>query len=176
MLKAARLRGETFQEIRNDGAATGQALAVLFLATLSYGIGFSIFVAFQSGDFTLQGLIIGALANMMLSLIAALLWAITTFLVGTKLFRGKVLFWDHARTLFFSATPGVLFILIAIPYWAVYASATFVLIWWIVVCGVIAVKNSMGFPGSQRDAYMRTLLTFVVGFLALIAISGFIPR
>ncbi len=174
MLKVARFRGETFQDIRNDKAANGQAIAVLFLATLSYGIGFSFFVAFQNSDLSLEGIIVGTLTNIILSLIAALLWAITTFLVGTKLFRGKALFWEHARPLFFSATPGVLFFLIAIPYWVVYASIAFVLIWWIVLCGVVAVKNSMGFPGKYPLA--RTLLTFIVGFLALIAISGFIPR
>ncbi len=174
MLRVARLDGVAFQELRNDKEATGQAVTVVFLVSLSYGIGFSVFSGFKSGVFALDKILIGVLTHTILSLLAVLLWTIVTFLIGTKLFQGKTLFWEHARPFFFSTTPGLLFVLISVPYWLVYASVTAVLIWWIVICEVMAAKNSMRFKGSSQQQYFRTLLTFTVGFLVLILISGFI--
>ncbi len=164
MLRVARFNRETYLELREDKSANGQAVAALFLACLSYGIGFTLF----NQPLALDNIIVGILANLILSLLAGLLWAITAFLVGTKLFRGKAQFWQLARPLFFSATPGIFFILIAIPVDFISRAVTAGLAVWVVIGGVIAVKNSMGF------GYDRSMLTYIVGFLIGIALAGFL--
>ncbi len=163
MLRVAQFNRETYLELREDKNANGQAVAALFLACLSYGIGFALF----NGALALDDILVGILANLILSLLAGLLWAITAFLVGTKLFRGKTQFWQLARPLFFSATPGIFFILIAIPVAFISRGLTAGVAVWVVVGGVIAVKNSMGF------GYDRSMLTYIVGFLIGIALAGF---
>ena len=163
MLKVSRLSSSTYTELRNDETATGQSIAVLFLASLSYAIGFSLLFE----PFELYSLVVGIMARLILSMFAGLIWVLIAFFLGTKLFQGKASFWQLARPLFFSATPGVFFILIGIPFEAVYRTITTIVAAWIIIGGVIALKNSMGF------GYERSMLTYIVGFLAGIAIAGF---
>lgn len=163
MLKVARFKRETYLELRNDEQSTGQAVAALFLASLSYAIGITLFAQ----SIALYSLLVGVLSQLILSMLAGLIWAGTVFLVGTKLFRGKARFWQLARPLFFSATPGVFFALIAIPVKPVYVAVTYVVFVWIIVGGVVALKNSLGF------GYDRSMLTYIVGFLAGISVAGF---
>ncbi len=163
MLKVSRLNSSAYLELRNDQAATGQSIAALFLASLSYAIGSSL----RFEPFGLYGLVVGIMAQLILSMFAGLIWALIAFFLGTKLFQGKASFWQLARPLFFSATPGVFFILIGIPVEAIYRTITTIVAVWIIIGGVIALKNSMGF------GYDRSMLTYVVGFLAGIAIAGF---
>ena len=162
MIKASQFSSYTYLELREDESATGQAVAALFLACLSYGIGFTLFTV----QLVLYSVLVGILANLILSLLAALVWAITAFLVGTRLFRGKTRFWGLARPLFFSASPGILFILIPVPLDFVSRAVAAVVSAWVIIAGVVAVKNAMGF------GYDRSLLTYIVGFLIGIAIAG----
>jgi Yip1-like protein len=163
MLRVFRFNSGTYLEIRNDETATGQAIAALFLASLSYAIGFS----FLTESLDLYSLVVGALTQLIISMMAGLVWALMAFFIGTKLFQGKAKFWQLARPLFFSATPGIFLILIAIPIEPVYRTIAAVFAAWIIIGGVVALKNSMGF------GYDRSMLTYIVGFLAGIAIAGF---
>ncbi len=163
MLKASRLRSDTFLELKEDESATGQAIAALFLACLSYGIGFTLFTK----PLALDAVLVGILTYLILSLLAGLIWAIMAFLVGTKLFQGKTRFWGLARPLFFSASPGTLFILIAVPLDFVSRTVAAAVSAWVIIGGVVALKNAMGF------GYDRSMLTYIVGFLIGIAIAGF---
>src|SRR2546428_5064925 len=155
MLRTARFKSDAYLELANDKGATGQAVAVLFLAALSYAFGFTLF----NGPLVLYSVLVGILTSLLLSLIAGLVWAITVFLVGTKLFQGKTRFWDLARPLFFATAPGIFFVFIAIPAEVVFRGVTAVVAFWIIACGVVATKNAMGF------SYTRSMLTYTVGFL-----------
>ena len=170
MLKVSRLSSSAYVELRNDETATGQAVAALFLACLGYALGFTTLKILVLGElpWALDSLLVGTLSQLLLSMLAALVWAFMLFIVGTKLFKGKAKFWQLARPLFFSATPGILFVLIAIPIYLVYATVFVGVFVWVILAGVLALKNSMEFD------YNRTLLTYIVGFVIGIVVYGFL--
>jgi hypothetical protein len=157
----ARFETETIRALKEDRTATGQAVAVLLLVGLSYGLGFSIFTGLRHGPLSLNYLISNTLANMIITDFAVFIWSATVFLVGTKLFQGQTGYWQLARPLFFSTAPGILFILIAIPFTPLIVLAAIVASAWIVLAEFIALKNAMGFN------LQRALLTSVVGLLIL---------
>src|SRR5256712_4196392 len=161
----ARFDTETIHELKEDRTATGQAVAVLLLVGLSYGLGFSIFNGLQTRTLSLNQVISGTIANMIFTDFAAFIWSATVFFVGTKLFQGKTGYWQLARPLFFSAAPGVLFVLIAIPVRPIIIATTIIASAWIVSAEFLALKSAMGFNTQ------RTLLTSVVGLLTLIFIQ-----
>ncbi len=161
----ARFDTETIDEIKEDRTATGQAIAVLLLVGLSYGLGFSVFNGFQHSTLSLDYLVSNALANMIITDFATFIWSATVFLVGTKLFQGRTGYWQLARPLFFSTAPGILFILIAIPLSPLIIAIAVLAASWIVLGEFLALKSAMGFNTQ------RTLLTSVVGLLVLIFIQ-----
>ena len=165
IIRIARFDKDAFRELKEDKSATGQAVAVLLLVGLSYGLGYSIFTGLQTNSLSPNQLISGTIANMIFTDFAAFIWSATVFLVGTKLFQGKTGFWELARPLFFSATPGILFILIAIPFRPIIIATTIVASAWIVSAEFVALKSAMGFNTQ------RALLTSVVGLLTLIFIQ-----
>ena len=165
IIRTARFDKDTFRELKEDRSATGQAIAVLLIVGLSYGLGFSIFSGLQTKSLSPSQLISGTIANMIFTDFAAFIWSATVFLVGTKLFQGKTGFWELARPLFFSAAPGIFFILIAIPVRPIIIATTIIASAWIVSAEFVALKSAMGFNTQ------RTLLTSVVGLLTLIFIQ-----
>jgi hypothetical protein len=165
IIRIASFDKDTFRELKEDKSATGQAVAVLLLVGLSYGLGFSIFDGLQTNRLSPNQLISSTIANMIFTDFAAFIWSATVFLVGTKLFQGKTGFWELARPLFFSAAPGVLFIIIAVPIRAIIIATTIIASAWIVSAEFVALKSAMGFDTQ------RALLTSVVGLLILIFIQ-----
>ena len=159
--RVARFDRGTFRELKEDENATGQAVAVLLLVGLFYGLGFSIFNGLQKSTLSLNFVISQTLANMILTDFAIFVWSATVFLVGTRLFRGKTGYWQLARPLFFSTAPGMLFILIAIPYFPFLVAIAIIASTWIVSEEFVALKSAMGFNNQ------RALLTSVVGLLIL---------
>src|SRR2546421_10094125 len=132
IIRTARFDKDAFRELKEDRNATGQAIAVLLLVGLSYGLGFSIFSGLQTNSLSPNQLISRTIANMIFTDFAAFIWSATVFLVGTKLFQGKTGFWELARPLFFSAAPGVFFILISIPIRPVIIATAIITSAWIV--------------------------------------------
>ena len=157
----ARFDRETFRELKEDKNATGQAIAVLLLVGLSYGLGFSIFNGLQKSTLSPNSVISQTLANMIVTDFAIFVWSATVFLVGTKLFQGKTSYWQLARPLFFSTAPGILFLLIAIPFSPVIVAIAVIASSWIISAEFVALKSAMGFN------IQRALLTSVVGLLIL---------
>ena len=182
MVGVARLDPDVLSLLRGDRRFTGQAVGVLVLAALSYGVGYTLFSGFTSGNLSIYDGIVGTFATMISSCFSAFLWSITTFLVGTKLFHGRTSYWELARPLFFATTPGILLILNAIPIPSVprngmppfpwfQALVTTVSIVWLLIAQTFALKQSMGFDTQ------RTLLTVSVGFLILVFLGlTFTPR
>jgi Yip1 domain len=171
MKKASRLDQQGIMELKTDPTATGQAVGVLVLAGLAYGIGFTAQTEFQRQNLSIYGIIVGSLANTVTVCFAAFVWSATTFLVGTKLFQGKTSYWELARPLFFAASPFFLFLLIAIPIppILVQGSAVFwfqgtisvAAVAWLFLSQIFVLKQVMTLN------WRRTILTVTVGLLIL---------
>ena len=172
MKKASRLDQEGVLELKTDTAATGQAVAVLVLSALAYGIGYTAQTQFQKHDLSIYGIIVGSLANTVIVCFAAFVWSATAFLVGTKLFQGKTSYWELARPLFFASSPFLLFLLITIPIPPILVQGNVPVYWfqgiiavaavaWLFLSQVFVLKQVMGLN------LRRTILTVAVGLLIL---------
>src|SRR5438128_7215061 len=89
MKKAANLDQQGVLELKTDTTATGQAVAVLVLAALAYGIGYTVQTQFQRHDLSIYGIIVGTLASTVTVCFAAFVWSATDILVGTKILHVK---------------------------------------------------------------------------------------
>jgi len=169
---AIRLDHQGVLELKTDTTATGQAVAVLVLAGLAYGIGFTAQTEFQRHDLSLYGIIVGSLANTVTVCFAAFVWSATAFLVGTRLFQGKSSYWELARPLFFASSPFILFLLIIVPIPPIIVQGNVPVYWfqgtvavaavvWLFLSQVFALKQVMGLN------LRRTVLTVAVGLLIL---------
>lgn len=172
MKQASKLDQAGVLNLKTDTTATGQAVAVLVLSALAYGVGFTTQTQFQKHNFSIYGIIVGGLANTVTVAFAAFVWSATTFLVGTKLFQGKTGYWELARPLFFASTPFLLFFLITIPVPPIIVQSSVPVYWfqglvavaavvWLFLSQVFVLKHVMGL--SLR----RTVLTVAVGLLIL---------
>ena len=172
MKKASRLDQQGVVELKTDTTATGQSVAVLVLAALAYGVGFTAQTEFQRNNLSIYGIIVGSLANTVTVAFAAFVWSATTFIVGTKLFHGKTRYWELARPLFFASTPFLLFLLITIPVPPVTIQGNAPVYWfqgiisvaaagWLFLSQVFVLKQVMGLN------LRRTILTVAVGLLIL---------
>lgn len=128
---------------------------------LCYGFGYSIFSGIQDNNLSPTQAISGTIANLIFTDFAAFVWSATVFLVGTKLFQGRTGYWQLARPLFFSTAPGILFVLIAIPFRPLIVATAAIAASWIALGGFVVLKNVMGFN------LQRALLASVVGLLIL---------
>jgi hypothetical protein len=172
MKKASRLDQQGVLDLKTENTATGQAVAVLVLSALAYGIGYTAQTQFQKHNLSVYGIIVGGLANTVTVCFAAFVWSATAFLVGTKLFQGKTSYWELARPLFFASSPFLLFLLITIPVPPILVQGTVPVYWfqgtvavaavvWLFLSQVFVLKQVMGL--NMR----RTILTVAVGLLIL---------
>jgi len=172
MKKASRLDHLGVLELKTDSTATGQAVAVLVLAALAYGIGYTVQAQFQRHDLSIYGIIVGSLASTVTVCFAAFVWSATAFLVGTKLFQGKTSYWELARPLFFASSPFLLFLLITVPFPPILVQGNVPVYWfqgtiavvavvWLFLSQVFVLKQVMGLN------LRRTVLTVAVGLLIL---------
>jgi hypothetical protein len=136
---AARLDARTYEEVEADTTAMGQAMAVVAAAALAAGVG-----SISSGA-------TGAVAAVVGGIVGWFLWAVVTWLVGTKLLPepgtsadlGQML-----RTIGFSAAPGLLNVLGIIPLvglvvWLLAAV-------WQLVAMVVAVRQALDYTSTGR--------------------------
>jgi len=136
---AARLDARTYEEVEADPTAMGQAMAVVAASALAAGVG-----SISSGA-------TGAVAAVVGAVVGWFLWAVVTWLVGTKLLPepgtsadlGQML-----RTIGFSAAPGLLNVLGIIP-------VVGLLVWlvaavWQLVAMVVAVRQALDYTSTGR--------------------------
>ena len=152
---AARLDAKVYEEVEADPAAMGQAMAVVAAAALAAGIG-----SIGSGA-------TGAVAAVVGGIVGWFLWAVVTWLIGTKLLPepgtsadlGQML-----RTIGFSAAPGLLNVLGIIPFIGVLVS--FVAAVWQLVAMVVAVRQALDYRSTGR-----AVLVCVIGWLFYLVVS-----
>jgi hypothetical protein len=148
IIGALRLETSTFEEVERDQNALGQALLVVVLAAVSAGIGAA-------------GLRPGLIVVMIVAaLLGWLVWALLTYVIGTKLFPESTTHADLGqllRVLGFAAAPGLFGILGIIPFlgWLV----RFVVWVWQLIATVIAVRQALDYSSTAR-----AVLVCVIGW------------
>jgi hypothetical protein len=105
VLRALILDAALFEEVEADRGATGQALGVVLLSGIAAGIG-------STGRELAGGMIVLMLANVL----AWGVWAVMTYVIGTKILPGSHTEADVGqllRTIGFSSAPGVIQVLVS---------------------------------------------------------------
>lgn len=165
MLRAARLDGETYRELRDDPSANAQSILLVTIIGLCYGAGFGFFLAGTS----LVDVLKITLISLFSAILIAFVWLDTTFIIVTKLFRRTIDYWGLSRPFFFSWAPGILFLLMASPDPILFEIVRAVGAAWIGIANVFAIKHAAGFSVQQ------SMLTFIMCILILVLILSILP-
>ena len=158
MARAARLDISLYQEVEADTTANGQALTVVVLASLATGIGTGI--ASLLGNHPIRFLW-GLLIGLGTSIGGWLLWSLFAYWIGNAVFRGPktdATYGQLLRTLGFANSAGIVRLFSFIPF--VGGVVTFVASVWVLVAGVIAVREALDF------STWRAIGTCIVGWVA----------
>ena len=164
ILGAARLDPQVYDEVASDTRATPQAVLVVALAGLATGIGF-----FGSDDDF--GLLFTRVAQ---ALLVWGLWTITSYFVGTTLFRSRepnpAANWRQlVRTTGFAQSPGLLRVVAFIPY--VGFPIFVVTFFWQLAAMTVAVRQTLGYA-----SIWRALTVVLAGFIIATAVVAALER
>jgi hypothetical protein len=156
MIRAAKLQPALYEEVEADTGATGQAMTVVVLSSLAAGVG----AWSDTGLGSALGAVIGALVGWFL-------WALMTYILGTKLLAepetnanlGQLL-----RTIGFSSSPGVIRVFGFVPVLG--GALSFAASVWMLVAMVIAVRQALDYSSTGR-----AVLVCVIGWLVYVGIT-----
>lgn len=170
MMRAAKLESQLYEEVEADSGATGQALLVVVMASLSAGIGHGISGLIKGGTggigFFFTNLVIGTIG----SLIAWFIFSLLCFWLGTTLFKGpdtKSTLGELLRVLGFADTPALLNILTFIPF--VGPIIPFVTMVWTIIAAVIGVRQACDFTTGR--AVCTVVVAAIIPFIILVLIG-----
>ena len=140
IIRAATLEVRLYQRVKTDKKAMGQAAAVVLLSSLAAGIG-----AITRAGFG------GVITGTIVALTRWCVWAFLTYVIGTRLLpepRTKADIEPFARTVGFSAAPGLIRVLGIVPPAAelVFLVAEM----WMLVAMVIAVRQALDYLWTER--------------------------
>jgi len=157
MIKAAKLDPAVYEEVEADSSSMGQAVGVVVLSSLAAGIGSIGYAGFWSG------LIGGTIA----ALVAWIIWAFLTWIIGTKLLPQEQTEADMGqllRTIGFSSSPGLLRVGGIIPG----LGALFVLAGniWMLVAMVVAVRQALDYNSTWR-----AVAVCLIGWVVLVLVQ-----
>ena len=159
MVGAMKADVKTFQEIEADPTAIGQAVTVIIIAG----------VASLIGNVFRIGVFVGVM-SLVVTLITYALWSLLVVLIGTKVMpepATKADFNEAFRVVGFTAAPGVFNVLAIIPFLGPLIS--FVISLWMIVIGVIAVREVLDYSNTGR-AIIVCLLAMVAGWIISIVV------
>jgi len=164
IIRAAKLDSALYEEVEKDTKALPQAMAVVMLSAAAAGIG-------SISKIGMGGIVIGAV----IGLVAWYIWAMLTFLIGTKLLpepQTKSNLGELLRTVGFSSAPGLIRILGVIGgiERLVFSFAAA----WMLVAMVIAVKCALDYKNIWRAVGVCLIgwIVQVILFAFLIALFG----
>jgi len=151
-----RLSPSTFEEIEADRKATGQALAVVVIASLAAGIG--------------GGLLLGPLALARETLGAVVGWvmlAAVTYVLGTRLFpepQTRTDMGELLRVIGFSSAPNFFSLFGLLPFvgWV----APSIVAFWLLATTVVAVRQALDYTST-----LRAFVVVLVGWLIFVGIQ-----
>jgi hypothetical protein len=155
MIRAARLEPDLYEEVERDTNATGQAATVVLIAAVAAAIAT-----------LLRGSVVGAIVAIPAGFVGWIAWSFVTYWVGKTFFataETRVTPGEMLRTLGFSQSPGVLGVVGFIP--GIGPLISFLVGVWVLVAGVIAVRQAMDFDTG------RAIATTVVGWLIFLVVT-----
>jgi hypothetical protein len=161
MVGAMQANVKTFQEIEADSHALGQAVAVIVIAG----------VASLIGNVWRAGVGVGVM-HLITSIIGYALWSLIVVLVGTKLMpepTTKADFNEGFRVIGFTASPGVFNVLAIVPFLGPLIS--FVIWIWMVVIGVVAVREVLDYSSTARAIIVCLIAAAVCWVITFIVIT-----
>jgi hypothetical protein len=158
MIRAARLDGSLYVEVRADAGATGQALTVVALVAVAHGVGGTIRGA-SFGENPAIAFPFGALGEIVF--FAAASGVIHLF--GDRVLGGKATYAQVLRPFGFSVVPGLLILLaslVSLLAAGAQAPVLIVILAWRVAAGYIATRQAIGLEAS------RSAIALLVGVLS----------
>lgn len=170
MLRAARVESQLYEEVEADSGATGQALLVVVMASLSAGIGHGINGLMKGGaggiGFFFTNLVTGAIG----SLIAWFIFSLLCFWLGTTLFKGpdtRSTLGELLRVLGFADSPALLNIFAFIPF--IGPIIPFVTMIWTIIAAVVGVRQACDFTTGR--AVGTVLVAAIIPLIILVLIG-----
>jgi hypothetical protein len=147
-----------YEEIEADATATGQAMLVVLMSSVCAGIGA---FGWASGDWW------GVVFYSTLSLVAWALWAVVTYVIGTKLLpepetRSDI--GELLRTIGFASAPGILRIFGVVPGATVPAFAITAV--WMLAAMIVAVRQALDYRST-----MRAIAVCAIGWLLSLGLA-----
>jgi hypothetical protein len=166
VIGALRLDGATYEEIEADPRALWQAAAVVGGFGLAAGIGLA------GGTSTLRSAV-----TLTIAVVAGWLsWAVIVYHVGGRLLAEPQTRTDGAevaRTIGFSAAPGLLLALLAVP--VARPVTSLVVAAWMLAAMVVAVRHALDFTHLSRAIAVCLVGWLVVAILAIATGFAFGP-
>lgn len=150
MLRAAKLDAQLYEEVEADKSAMPQAIIVVVLSSLAFGIGI---IDIYGSSAILRITII--------SLISWFVWAYVIYFIGVKILPTPETVSDHGellRTIGFSCSPGILRVLVLLPF---VGPLIFIIIEaWTLIAMVIAVRQALDYKST-----FRAFIVCVIGWV-----------
>ena len=140
IIRAAKLDPSLYEEVEADTGAMTQAIGIILLSSIAAGIG-------SIRDMGASGILIGTLA----ALVAWIVWAYLTYLIGTKVLpepQTKADVGELLRTIGFSSSPGLIRVLGFIP--VIGGIIFFAASVWMLIAMVIAVRQALDYSSTWR--------------------------
>ena len=170
MLRAARVESQLYEEVEADSGATGQALLVVVLASLSAGVGHGISGLMKGGaggiGFFFANLVTGAIG----SLVAWFIFSLLCFWLGTTLFKGpntRSTLGELLRVLGFADSPALLNVFAFIPF--IGPIIPFVTMIWTIIAAVVGVRQACDFTTGR--AVGTVLVAAIIPLIILVLIG-----
>jgi hypothetical protein len=155
MIGAATFNVPTYEEVEADETLTGQAAAVVLLATVARMIGGA------------EGGMSHMLAGLFAALSMWLIWAGITYLIGDKLLGGTATWGELLRTLGFAQAPGVLAVVGAFGPLSGITEAVVSI--WLLFTGIIAIRQALDFGTGK--AVLTAFLGWLVAMAAVVLLG-----
>ena len=151
-----KLQPSTFEEIEANPAATGQALAVVVIASVAAGIG----AGLMGGPMPL-------VRETLAALIGWIMWAGVTYLIGGRLMPEPGTHTDMGellRVIGFSYAPNMFAILAFIPLLG--GLVQIIVAFWLLAATVIAVRQALDYRSTAR-----AIAVVLIGWLLFVVIT-----
>ena len=163
LIGVLKLQPATFEEIEASPSATGQALAVVVVASVAAGIGAGIGAGMQLGPLAL-------VRETLAALVGWIMWAGVTYLIGARLMpepgtrtdMGELL-----RVIGFSYAPNVFTIFAFIP--RLRTVVLVVVAFWLLAATVIAVRQALDYRST-----LRAVAVVLIGWLLFVLIQALV--